>query len=232
MATKITNDILESYLACKYKAYLKLHGYHGERSEYENLMRESRNSVRGVALPVLQERYGDHECLEGRPLSRRELKQGHSLLLESAFEDDRMSIGIDGLQRVSGESRIGPYHYIPVYFHEDARVGPEQRTVLGVLAYLLADLQGCEPTAAILIHGQKAEWSRLRIPVNAGRFRSLMKELMTLRESETPPARFLNKHCQICEFRSRCQNEVRTNDELSLLRTIRSNVSSRSALYT
>jgi hypothetical protein len=35
MATKITRDIIESYLNCKYKGHLKLGGESGTRSDYE-----------------------------------------------------------------------------------------------------------------------------------------------------------------------------------------------------
>jgi hypothetical protein len=34
MATKITRDVIESYLNCKYKGHLKLAGQQGTRSDY------------------------------------------------------------------------------------------------------------------------------------------------------------------------------------------------------
>jgi hypothetical protein len=34
MATKITRDIIESYLNCKYKGHLKLAGQQGTQSDY------------------------------------------------------------------------------------------------------------------------------------------------------------------------------------------------------
>ena len=41
MAMKITADILESYLQCKYKAHLKLANEQGIKSEYESLLLRS-----------------------------------------------------------------------------------------------------------------------------------------------------------------------------------------------
>jgi hypothetical protein len=38
MATQITRDVLESYLNCKTKAYLRLAGQQGSVSDYENLL--------------------------------------------------------------------------------------------------------------------------------------------------------------------------------------------------
>ena len=48
MATKITRDIIESFLNCKYKGHLKLAGQQGTRSDYELLLAESRDAVRGL----------------------------------------------------------------------------------------------------------------------------------------------------------------------------------------
>jgi hypothetical protein len=49
MATKITRDVLESYLRCKTKAQLKLTGQEGTKSDYECMMRRIRDEVRLTA---------------------------------------------------------------------------------------------------------------------------------------------------------------------------------------
>lgn len=57
MPAKITKDVLESYLNCKYKGYLKLTGQQGTKSDYETLLTEMRAAVsnsRCVARNVLQ----------------------------------------------------------------------------------------------------------------------------------------------------------------------------------
>jgi hypothetical protein len=50
MATKITRDIIESYLNCKYKCHLKLTGESGTQSDYEAMMSTARSSSRVQAL--------------------------------------------------------------------------------------------------------------------------------------------------------------------------------------
>ncbi len=52
MAAKITRDVLESYLHCKYKGYLKLTGQQGTRSDYESLRTEMRAEVRLAATKM------------------------------------------------------------------------------------------------------------------------------------------------------------------------------------
>src|SRR5262245_48843765 len=42
MATKITSDVLESYLHCKFKGHLKLAGQQGTQCDFEAMLRELR----------------------------------------------------------------------------------------------------------------------------------------------------------------------------------------------
>ena len=57
MATKITRDVLESYLKCKYKGHLKLRGQVGTKADYELLMTEKKGQVR---LAVMEKILATH----------------------------------------------------------------------------------------------------------------------------------------------------------------------------
>ena len=80
---KITREILESHLKCRFKAHLKLIGEQGSRSDYECLMKEARDRVRSAATSLLLARHGD-AVPQGIPLPKAVLKQGKpSRLLSS-----------------------------------------------------------------------------------------------------------------------------------------------------
>ncbi len=57
MATKISRDIIESYLNCKYKGHLKLTGESGTISEYEAMTTTARQVSRESALTKLAARF-------------------------------------------------------------------------------------------------------------------------------------------------------------------------------
>jgi hypothetical protein len=63
MVTRITRDVIESYLNCKFKGYLKLAGELGELSDYELLMKESGERVRLAATAQLLARHKEGEVL-------------------------------------------------------------------------------------------------------------------------------------------------------------------------
>jgi hypothetical protein len=53
MSAKITQDVIESYLNCRYKGYLTLTGARAEPSDYRTLQLRSRLDVRGRAIAAI-----------------------------------------------------------------------------------------------------------------------------------------------------------------------------------
>ena len=72
MATKITRDIIESYLNCKYKGHLKLAGESGTRSDYEAMTTAARAASREQALAKLVARFGEGAACRGTGRHRRD----------------------------------------------------------------------------------------------------------------------------------------------------------------
>ena len=113
MATRITRDVIESYLNCKFKGHLKLAGELGKLSDYELLMREARERVRLAATAQLLARHEEDAVLRGLTATPTLLGQGVPLLLEVTVEDGEFSVRFDALQRAAGPSRLGDFHYVP-----------------------------------------------------------------------------------------------------------------------
>jgi hypothetical protein len=61
----ITREILESFLACKTKAYLKLHAQQGIKSDFEMLSTEIRDELRDQAFENLVSRVKPTDVMRG-----------------------------------------------------------------------------------------------------------------------------------------------------------------------
>ena len=175
MATKITGDVLESYLQCKYKGYLKLAGEQGIQSDYELLLVEARNQVRLAAADKLRVEAQEDDVLQGPTLTRARLKQGVPLLLEGTTEDERLSIRFDALQKEAGPSRLGDFHYIPVLFHEAERPGRLPKDLLALYGLIVGGIQGRQPSKRSAdsrpreqFHEGQTEPERCRCPTDHG----------------------------------------------------------------
>lgn len=220
MTSKITRGVLESYLSCKYKSYLRWRGQQGISSDYEVLLAEAREEVRRKAIDKILAEHGQDQVIRGVPLTHSVLKQGASFILEANLEDDPLSLSFEGLKKVPGTSKLGDFHYIPMLFHEGRQIHKEQRLVLELYGLFLSRYQGITPSNGIIWHGRECKATKVRMNSDLRQVEQLLEGLREMRNSESPPKLILNEHCQICEFRQRCHDQAIQEDNLSLLRGI------------
>ena len=87
-ATKIDKDMLESYLHCRYKAYLKLTQQLGVKSDYETLLAEIRVEVKLNATNKILAQYPEHDVAQDISLTDFLLKRGPLYVFNAILEDD------------------------------------------------------------------------------------------------------------------------------------------------
>ncbi len=220
MATKLTSEVVESYLNCKFKAHLKLAAQAGTKSEFEILLLEARDRVKRKAIDKIVANLSADEIERDVVLSTSTLKRGASYVFDAVLDNDQMLLVFDGLKRAHGPSKLGAFHYLPVLFHGTERPGREQRTLLEVLGLILAEIQGAEPRWGLLVYGHDCTIRRVRLRSNGVQAQRVLQELKESRASDTLPQLMLNRHCEICEFRCRCHAEAASKDDLSLLRAM------------
>jgi predicted RecB family nuclease len=216
-AKKFTTDVLDAFLHCKLKARLKEAGEQGTRTDYEALVLSRRDEVRQKAIQTILDTHGEGQIGTSLALTTDALKSGPPFVFDAQFENDFFCLKIDGLKKVPGPSRLGPFHYAPVLFHGGEKVGREQRLLLELHGLLLAGVQGLAPSHGFSWHGRECRCSR--VALKPGRAELLLRQLRRTRDAE-PPKLVLNDHCQVCEFRRRCHEQAVKEDNLSLLRGI------------
>jgi hypothetical protein len=129
----VTREILESYLSCKYKGYLKLSRRTGTPSDYELLMKDIQSELTKQAETKLAARYGSSEPPTGVRIDFACLKRGIPLIFDGLIMHDGLSIQVDGLIRIDEPSRLGDFQCVPVLIHEREKIEPEQRQLLALL---------------------------------------------------------------------------------------------------
>jgi predicted RecB family nuclease len=218
MATKITRDIIESYLSCKYKGHLKLAGQQGNRSDYELLLAQSRDAAGQRAIDKIIARHSEEEVERGLVLTPAVLKRGAAFFVNVTLEDECVSLAFDGLQRVPGSSKLGDFHYVPVLFCGGREVHKQQRTLLDVYGFFLSRLQGRTPGSGIIWHGQECRATQVRLNPDPRKTERLLEELCQIQIAPASPRLVLNDHCAVCEFRQQCHEQAVQEDNISLLR--------------
>ena len=216
--SSITREILESYLVCKTKTFLKLNGERGLKSDYEVLSTETRAKVRNRADEKLASKHKHEEVIRGARITEEVLRRGAAFILDAIIEFDDLFLCCDALKRVKGVSRLGEHHYAPILVYEGKKGREEQRRVLEVFGLALGEAQGRYPEFGYIVHGSNSEMTRVSLLTRDARARALLVEIRKLRDKGAPPALTLNRHCAICEFRDGCQGQAEREDNISLLR--------------
>lgn len=215
--SSITREILESYLVCKTKAHLKLNGERGVKSDYAVLFNETGAKVRNRADKNLTSRHKPEEVIRDIGITEEVLRKGPEIILDAIIECGDLSLSCDALKRVEGKSCLGEHHYAPILVYPSKKGREAQRRVLEVFGLALGEVQGRYPEFGYIVHGSKAEASRVSLLTRDARARALLVEIKKFRDQGSPPALTLNGHCAICEFREGCRGQAEREDNISLL---------------
>jgi predicted RecB family nuclease len=218
VATKITSDMLESYLRCKTKGHLKLTGQKGMKCDYETMLTGLRAEIRLKAIDAIIARHPGDQVARNIPITTGGLKRGPQYILDGTLADDVLALHFDGLKRVPGESKLGDFHYVPVLFHEGRQVKKEQKLLLEVYGMVLSNIQGRAPGYGVVWHGWQCKRTRVRLKPDRRKAEQVRQALMDLANSGSPPRLLLNDHCPVCEFRHQCREQAVREDNITLLR--------------
>jgi predicted RecB family nuclease len=218
MSAKITREVIESHLRCKYKAHLLRAGEHGIQSDHEALLAGQLDRARLLISDRILAGQEQGAVLRGVPLDATALASEPSFLLDPTYEDDLVCLPFDGLKKTPGPSSLGDFHYVPLLFLGRQLIRTQDRILLAVFALLLSRLQGFTPSTGLIWHGENPRPTTVPLGPNREKAAGLLQELARLHRSDSTPRLILNDHCEVCEFRQRCHRQAVQEDNLSLLR--------------
>jgi predicted RecB family nuclease len=220
MTTRLTRDILESFLTCKFKGHLKLIEQQGTKSDYDLLLAAGIVEVRRRAVERILARCEQDTVVRSVALTPSILRRGPLFILDATLGNDALSFDFDALKRTDGPSKVGEFHYVPMLFHGGRRVGKVQRLLLDIYGFLLSRIQGRAPGRGIVFRKPDYNSTTIRLNPDPRKTERLLRELIELKNSQSPPTLILNDHCSICEFRQQCHKQAVQEDSLSLLRSM------------
>ena len=193
MDAKITSEVLDAYVRCPYKAYLLLSGRRDEHAPYAVLREARQNALRNEVAIRLRAKLGD-DIREGLAVTSSTLAEGVAVLLNPILARQQFELVLDGLKRVSGESALGAFHYVPMLITAEPRVQSEHRLLIEMLALLLAPYKQIMPAIGIIWLGGDRGAVTIRISPNVLKAKSALAVLQRLASSQAPPRLILNDH--------------------------------------
>lgn len=217
----ITTEIFQSYIRCSYKGYLKLRGKSGQPSDYERMQATLRKT--GIAR-VLHARLENVTDAFSKPdHSDIDLKLGRSAVPLPRLRAGDLEVECDAIEKVSGNSELGPFHYIPLRMAFPGEASEEDKLLLGFAGIVLSKLQGIQPEIGKIIEKTSGGTRRIDLDRWIGKAGEVIENIRRTEIEEAVPAIVLNNHCRICEFQDSCRIDATGKDHLSLIRGLSKN---------
>ncbi len=209
--------IFESYLNCRYKAFLKSDGKQGNKSDYEILQDELNDKYKNEVKESFLTKYGVDGFLETDSILFSDFKKGKEVILNSRFEHLELEANFDALVKIPDESALGSFHYAPIQFYKNNKIHKAHRILSAFHAYVIGIAQKKVPLYAQIIYGSTQRKTQVKVDTYIHQIHKIIQELKEYQNDKTIAQLLLNSHCTICEFKDLCRDKARKEDNLSLL---------------
>jgi hypothetical protein len=124
LTPNLTEEILSSFLACRYKAHLKLRCAVCEESDYIRFQARTATEYRNAARKVMLEIRPDAVAARDPPSLTDAIRGGADLIFDATISDGDESCRLDAVVRIAeGNDHTGGA-YFPVLFTQHERVMP------------------------------------------------------------------------------------------------------------
>ncbi len=212
----ISDDVFRAHLHCPYKAHLKLIGHTGDVSDQERSDKATFEAYRRRALEHLLAGPPRNNVIDYAGSFIDALPTGVPFLLHGRLRTQNISSRIDVLEKVPRDRT-----YVPVLISPSATILWEDRLLLGFQGLTLSAVQGKEAPYGKILHGASFSVHKLALHNLGIRARSVVTSLEKVATGAATPRLMLNRHCNVCEFRSACRAKAVESDDVSLIQTLK-----------
>jgi predicted RecB family nuclease len=213
--TQITSHLLEAYLKCPTKCWLRSAGEQITDSTFAQSA-QAQNESYGAEIRRLLSRTQQSECRISP--SPDNLKAGKWRLATGVLaQTPRLESYLHAVECLPPERRSKPAHFIAIRFVSTNKLNKEAKLMPAFDALALSEMLGQEVSLGKIIHGDSHATLNVRTSALAIEVWNHIAKITALLSSPSPPDLVLIPHCAECEFQTRCRQKALEKDDLSLL---------------
>jgi len=214
---KLTSPLVEAFLKCPMKCYLRSTGEAGSGNAYAEWVREQNEVYRSDAVARVIEALPEGERAITAPAAANLKTATWRLVLDLPLETGTMASWLHAVERVPPQGRGRPAEFIPVRFVFFNKLTKDDRLLVAFDALVLSEVLGRRISLSKITHGDDHATLKVKIPGLLSATRRLISEATALLAGGSPPDLILNRHCGECEFHDGCRQKALEKDDLSLL---------------
>ncbi len=212
----ITSHLLEAYLKCPTKCWLRSAGEQITDSTCTQCTQAQNESYGAVEIRRLLSRTDPSECMFSPPADN--LKAGKWRLATGVLaHTPHLESYLQAVERLPSQGHGKPANFITVRFVPTNKVSKDAKLLLAFDALALSEMLGQEVNLGKFIHGDNHATLNVRTSALALQVRDRITKITALLSNPSPPDLVLIPHCAECEFQTRCRQKALERDDLSLL---------------
>jgi predicted RecB family nuclease len=213
----ITSDLVEAFLKCPTKCFLRSQDEVGTGNAYADWVRTRSEFFRAEGVKRLAAGIPPDKCVTGTPT----IGGVRSVQWELAVGVHARSKNLECFSHAMGRNpptrRGRAAQFVPIRFVVSNQVGRDDKLLLSFDAAVLSEMLGREIALGKIVYGDNYATRKVKTLDLADAVRKLTDKIGLLLANSSPPNLVLNRHCAECEFQSRCRQQAIEKNDLSLL---------------
>ncbi len=217
----INDEIIESYLNCKYKTYRKVNNEHGIKTEFGILQEEQLSMCKTEFYNHLLEKYGENNLLKCYNFGKNRRISKVNVLIQPILNTEKYRISFDAIEIIPDKKPNSKTTQIPILVSSKEKISKIEKLFIAIKCIILSKTCRVEYEFGRIIYGSGLKTIKFKIEPFLNEAKKMLAELDKLSLGIFKPLLFQKNHCKICEFQEVCNGELMEKDSLGLLHRMR-----------
>ena len=213
----ITDDLVETFLKCPTKCFLRSRGEAGTGNAYAAWVRTKNDVFRIEGTKRLVAEVTPDKCAIGTQAMGSLKPAAWHLGIDLAVQSQELQCFCHAVEQIPSADRGRTAQFVPIRFLSRNKLNRDDKVLLAFDARVLSEVLSRAVGLGKIVHGENYVTLKVKTPALASDVRKVTDKIGTLLASPSPPDLVLNRHCAECEFQNRCRQKGIEKDDLSLL---------------
>ncbi|HEY6373656.1 MAG TPA: Dna2/Cas4 domain-containing protein [Candidatus Sulfotelmatobacter sp.] len=213
----ITRDLVEAFLKCPTKCFLRARAEVATGNAYADWFRTKSEIFRSEGITRLVAGIAPDNCTTSTAATESRRSAQWQLALDFTVRSENLRCSCDAVERIPSVGPDRAAQFVPIRFVFSNKLTRHDKLLLAFDALVISEVFGVEVTLGRIVHGDDHATLKVQASALKSEVEKLVDKIGVLISSPSPPDLVLNRHCAECEFQTRCRQKAIDKDDLSLL---------------
>ena len=195
----ITVDLVEAFLKCPTKCFLRSGGEAGTGNAYAAWLQTKNNAFRIEGTKRLVAGVAPDKCAIGPQAMENPKPAQWHLGMDFAVQSQNLQCSCHAVQQIPSAGRGRTAQFVPIRFVFRNKLNRDDKLLLAFDARVLSEAVSRGVGLGKIVHEENYATLKVKTSALASDVRKLTDKIGTLLASPSPPELVLNRHCAECE---------------------------------